>query len=217
MTAKTKFQIAASIVSLTLLLVYTFWHTGGLLARYIEPRQLGYLCAAGIELAVVVLSIQIGSLRQTRQDPGFFLAVLVAVVVISALANMAEGYRTRYGADLTVATIGTIDLLQAVFGVAATGLISLVVFSMAEIVGQDVNAMRAPEAARTEPGPAATLTDDQARLVAFYQRNPSASQAAAGQHVGRSRQWVGTALAELEAAGVVSRNGNGVEIREVGQ
>lgn len=49
-------------------------------------------------------------------------------------------------------------------------------------------------------------------LLAFYAGNPLASHQDASVHVGRSRQWVGAALADLEQAGRVKRNGNGVEV-----
>ena len=54
--------------------------------------------------------------------------------------------------------------------------------------------------------------DTVARLLAFYADNPLATQAQAGTVVARSRQWVSAKLADLEAAGQIHRNGNGVEV-----
>lgn len=51
-------------------------------------------------------------------------------------------------------------------------------------------------------------------LLEFYADNPRATQAEAAGTVGRSRQWVGQRLAEMESAGRIKRNGDGIEICE---
>jgi hypothetical protein len=49
-------------------------------------------------------------------------------------------------------------------------------------------------------------------LVTFWQANPGASYSVAGSAVNRSKAWVVGAARELEAAGRIKRNGNGVEV-----
>ncbi len=51
-------------------------------------------------------------------------------------------------------------------------------------------------------------------LLAFYASNPQATHSQASATVARSRQWVGATLAQLETAGRISRNGEGVMIAE---
>jgi hypothetical protein len=140
---KNKIQIAAGIISLVALLTYTMIHTGGLLARYINPPAIGYVAALGIEIAIVSLSLRIGDSRRYGLDSRWFLFVLVSVVVVSALANVYEGFHTFYGEPLTVANMGQLDIIQAVVGLSATGLISLIVLALAEIIGSDVQVMAA--------------------------------------------------------------------------
>jgi hypothetical protein len=135
---KANIQIGASILSLLALLTYTLVHTGGLLAQYVHPPFVGYVAAFGIEVAVVSLSLRIGDLRRSKQSTGFFLFVLVAVVVVSAVANIAEGFLAVQGQMLTMDTIRQLDPIQALIGLAATGLVSLIVLALAEIVGTDV-------------------------------------------------------------------------------
>jgi len=135
---KAKIQIGVTVLSLLALLTYTLVHTGGLLARYVHPAVIGYVAAFGIEAAVVSLSLRIGELRRTKQSPGFFLFVLIAVVVVSAVANIAEGFMAVQGATLTLATVRSLDPVQAFIGLAATGLVSLIVLALAEILGTDV-------------------------------------------------------------------------------
>ena len=135
---KAKIQIGVTVLSLLALLTYTLVHTGGLLARYVHPAVIGYVAAFGIEAAVVSLSLRIGELRRTKQSPGFFLFVLIAVVVVSAVANIAEGFTAVQGAALTLATVRSLDPVQAFIGLSATGLVSLIVLALAEILGTDV-------------------------------------------------------------------------------
>lgn len=123
-------------VALLLVLVYNFVHTGGLLASYVTPPAVGFVAAVGIELSVVGLSLQIGRRKHDKQDAGFFYFVLVSVVIVSALANVAQGHLQRYGNDITIDSLTTIDIIQGIIGIAATALLSLIVMAMAEIVGQ---------------------------------------------------------------------------------
>jgi hypothetical protein len=135
---KEKVQIGVSILALLALLTYTLVHTGGLLARYVHPPVIGYVAAFGIEAAVVSLSLRIGELRRSKQSTGFFLFVLIAVVIVSAVANIAEGFTAVQGERLTTQTIRQLDPIQAFIGLAATGLVSLIVLALAEIIGTDV-------------------------------------------------------------------------------
>jgi outer membrane murein-binding lipoprotein Lpp len=50
------------------------------------------------------------------------------------------------------------------------------------------------------------------QLLTFYRENPDAAQSEAGEFVDRSRSWVSKTLGELEEAGAVRRNGNGVQV-----
>jgi hypothetical protein len=138
--SKTNLQITIGLLSLVCLLSYTWAHTGGLLAEYVNPPFVGYIAALGIELSIVGLSLRIGELKRSGLDARFFVATLIAVVTVSALANVAMGYSVKFGEPLTVANVGQLDIVQAIVSLAATGLISLVTFTLAELVGQDVSA-----------------------------------------------------------------------------
>lgn len=135
---KANVQIGVTVLSLLALLTYTLVHTGGLLARYVHPPFVGYIAAFGIEAAVVSLSLRIGELRRSRQSTLFFLFVMVSVVVVSAVANIAEGFMAVQGEQLTSQSVRQLDAIQAFIGLAATGLISLIVLALAEILGTDV-------------------------------------------------------------------------------
>jgi len=51
-------------------------------------------------------------------------------------------------------------------------------------------------------------------LVAFFAENPTASHRVAGIAIGRSKSWVTGAIGDLEKAGRLQRNGDGVEVVE---
>jgi hypothetical protein len=131
-------EIGIGFLALAGILAYNLTHTGGLLASYVRPAWVGYTAATGIELAIVGLSLRIGELRKSKANPRFFVLTLIAVVIVSALANISEGYAVKFGEPLTLANIGRLDIIQAVVSLAATGLLSLVTFALAEIVGSDV-------------------------------------------------------------------------------
>lgn len=154
---KAKAQLTVGIISLVALLAYTLVHTGGLLARYIEPGLIGYIAAFGIEASVVSLSLRIGELRKSKQSTKFFVFVLVSVVIVSAIANIAEGFEAAQGVTLTLETVKQLDVVQATIGLTATGLISLIVLALSEIVGTDVTqTIKVVEKERRE----ATKNDD---------------------------------------------------------
>ncbi len=167
---KAKVQIGVTVLSLLALLTYTLVHTGGLLARYVHPAVIGYVAAFGIEAAVVSLSLRIGELRRSKQSTGFFLFVLVAVVVVSAVANIAEGFTAVQGEQLTSRTIQQLDPVQAFIGLSATGLVSLIVLALAEILGTDVDtAVKQAERERKrlpEPMPIQVNTVVQSEAIA---------------------------------------------------
>ncbi len=163
---KAKVQIGATILSLLALLTYTLVHTGGLLARYVHPAIIGYVAAFGIEAAVVSLSLRIGELRRTKQSTGFFLFVLIAVVVVSAVANIAEGFTAVQDEALTLATVRTLDPVQAFIGLSATGLVSLIVLALAEILGTDVEtAVKQADKERKRPTTGKTIKAETAVLA----------------------------------------------------
>lgn len=143
--ARQKAQVVTilSLVALVSVLLYTFWHTGALLSRYISPSLFGYIAAGGIEVTVIAMSVQfrdiLASPARSSFTKGLFVFVFLAALAVSAFANMSEGFRTEQGKEFTSATLGNVDWLVAVIGVSATGLLSLVVMSLAELLGDSFN------------------------------------------------------------------------------
>lgn len=236
---KAKVQLTVGIISLIALLIYTLAHTGALLSRYVTPGYIGYICALGIEMSIVSLSLRIGDLRKSQQSTAFFLFVLVSVVVVSAIANVSEGFATMYQEQLTLSNVRQLDFVQSLIGVTSTGLISLIVLALAEIVGTDVTqTVKLVEKERNkkvsltvESGENVTdsetietarqakmLQDSVTRserldsIVTALSLNPQMDVTELASQVGVSRQTVYRDLGELQQVGKVHKNGDGWEV-----
>lgn len=218
MTEK-RVSVALGLISLVPLLVYTFIHTGGLLSRYITPWYAGYICAFGIELTVVSLSLRIGRSGETHKQ-GFFYFVLVSVVFVSAIANASEGFTTFYQRDLTSVTFREIDWVQGVIGGVATALISLIVFSLSEIIGTDLFSIlsNSEEVIPRESQENPKFITKQERIMGLLERisqDPHTPVTALSEYLGVSTNTVYNYLGELEENGVIeNRNGDGIVILE---
>jgi len=207
------------LMSLVPLLIYTFVHTGGLLSRYVEPFVVGYVCAFGIELTVVSLSLRIGR-EGEDQKRAFFYFVLIAVVFVSAIANASEGFTTFYQKGLTSVTIREIDWLQAVIGGVSTALISLIVFALSEIIGTDLFTFLqdgetdlkvvSQDTQRFE-----TKEERIGGMLEMIAQDPLIPVGDISKYLGVSSNTIYNYLRELESVGKIeSRNGQGIIILE---
>lgn len=121
------------LIFVLLLLSYTFIHTGAVLARYINPWQLGYVAALGIEGLIAVLSWRRAFKAEATKTVSFTLGT---VLLISAVANLYEGYAVKEGHELTLASLGNLDIIQAGVGVLVTAVIPFLVFMAGEVMGR---------------------------------------------------------------------------------
>lgn len=222
----TKLQIIAGALSLTALLVYTLVHTGGLLATYVNPWWVGYIAAFGIELAVVSLSLRIGDLKRTGQDSRFFMFVLVSVVIVSALANISQGFAVAHKTEMTLQNIRQLDAIQAIIGLTATGLISLIVLALSEIIGVDVNAVvrqmereqRIVERIERKPNtPTEQMTlvriknaeQRRTKLLKILNDEPDTTYTSIAERLNIARTTLYADMDILEKQGLISKNGRG--------
>lgn len=240
--AKQRLQLVTilSLLALVAVLSYTFAHTGALLARYIKPELLGYVAAAGVELTVIAMSLQFNGLGDSGKS-GFskalFLFVFVATLTVSALANVSEGFRVSMGVEMTSVTFRQIDPVVAIIGVSATGLLSLVTMSLAELLGDSfgvVSSLASGIANTTRQNTSANVSPDTLStgrqkaidakraskeeaintMVDILRANPDISKTDLSHQVGKSRATVNNYLAELTEQGVIERNGSGVQVTQ---
>lgn len=156
---KRTFEMTVCLLALFGLLSYTFVHTGALLARWVNPWGWGYAAALGVELSVVLMSLRIGAMKKVGKRAGWLLFVLIVTLVVSAVANMVEGFYAYTGTQLTTNTISNLDWIQGMVGMLATGFICVVVFALSEVIGTDIDYL-AKQAKRSEQA------DEQASIPA---------------------------------------------------
>lgn len=134
----TLLRIGGTLLFLSLILAYNWSHTAGLLARY-ASAGFGPVAALGIEGLVAVMSFRLGLSRRAGRQERMTVAVLVSVLVVSAVANLLMGYEiAEQGNALTWETMQAVDIIQAVGWVMATALLSLVAYFAADTVANDV-------------------------------------------------------------------------------
>lgn len=206
MTGNQKLQIGGAVVAsvaLLAMLAYNFVHTGGLLAAYVDPWWIGYVAAFGIELAVVALSVAIGARNYHNLKTGGFVAVLIGVVIVSCLANIDQGYLVRYGRHIRGDTLGSVDLVQGIIGLSATGLVSVIVMAMSEIGSQYVAQLGAHKA-QGDPlgGQDSAQWASKTEAAQYYlTQYPQWTQARIAREVPCDPSTVHTAKAKLQEAG----------------
>lgn len=208
-------QVALGLLSLFALLLYTFWHTGGLLSHYISPGWMGRVAAFGVEVAIVSMSLRIGELGWTAPNAKPYKWTLGLTLAVSAFANLAEGHATKYGTELTVNAVPNIDVIQGVIGVAATALLSIVVYLLADIIGGDVQRAEQQAEQPEQQAEQQLATPEQAlngdALVTWLVSNPAASYQDIAKYLGVSRSTAYNRVDRLIEQGVISKNGHGWE------
>lgn len=137
MTTRQKLEFWLTFAAMCLILAYNFKHTADLLAGWVLPAALGYCAALGIELTIVRLSFSIGGSRAGNGRKFFYYFVLGFALVISIVANIAEGFHVKVGQELTTETWGNLDPIQLALAVGANLLLSATVASLAEIMGSE--------------------------------------------------------------------------------
>lgn len=120
-----------------LILAYTFVHTSNVLARYINPPFVGWLAGAGIELIIFSMSWKLATIKGKEPNKLLYFTLIISLIV-STIANVAEGYYVSHKQELTWANIGNIDPIQALVGISSNLLLPILVFAVSELVGSDI-------------------------------------------------------------------------------
>ena len=141
------------------------------------------------------------------------------------MANVAAGFEVYYGERITVTNVVQLDAIQAVIGMGATGLISLVVLALSEVVGSDVQVAAkivAREAAKVQakaeseraveftPNARATRKANKvSEALSLIAEEPAITLTDLGQRLGTSRQTAKNYVTALvERGDLVCANGN---------
>jgi predicted transcriptional regulator len=184
----------------------------------------GYVQAVAVDIGLFALAVGIQERRKDgRKTWGLWFGVGLFSGV-STYANLLHG--------LTFASALTLNgwaWLVSIRPLVLSGVLPLLVVYLAEIsAGNYQHAVKVAEkeqrkaeraAARQSSSlaeanatRAASKTAAMDALTAYLDEHPDASLSQAGQAIGRSKTTVASYLDELEAAGVIHRNGEGVQV-----
>ncbi|MGD9099339.1 MAG: hypothetical protein PVF45_02585 [Anaerolineae bacterium] len=196
---------------------------------------MGYVQAIAIDVGLLALALAIQTRKRQRRATRALWAGVALFSFVSTYANLLHGL--AHQADIGLSGY---EWLVSLRPILLSGVLPALVLYLSEIVGDDVNYAvkqakkeeRKQERERQKDASTVKVSSsvdtlataratrkaqaEQAvsALVAFYSDNPLATQTQAGAAVGRSRQWVSSQLTRLEREGVISRNGNGVEVAD---
>jgi len=230
---------AAYLLTLAASMGHVAWAFGTL--EFAGSEWVGWLAALAVDAGLAALAYGVQQRKRARRSARDLWAGVLLFAAISAFANLLHAMTAVTGSTVTLATFGAIDALALAKTVILSASLPLLVVYLGEVVSSD-DAQAALEAERerqrterrerqqdtrmpkvAESGDALAQANatrkalsEQATstLLAFYGANPGATQAQAAQEVARSRQWVSATLAQLERAGRVRRNGDGVEVAD---
>lgn len=214
------------------ILAYTFVHTSNVLAGYVRPWWVGWIAGAGIELIIFSMSWKLATIKG-RESNGLLKFTLIISLVVSTIANVAEGYFVSHQTQLTWANILEIDPIQALVGVSSNLLLPILVFAVSELVGSDVEriAKQAPvklgkakqedESERTVERTAPQDTPNSpkqaiyAKLSAGEQLGPRPMAEIVGCSPATAKKWIdnyqterGLIISPEEIEGTIGRNGH---------
>lgn len=223
-----KIELAVGGLALFGLLAYTFVHTAGLLARWVDFEPVAWAAAFGVELSIVWMSIRIGANRKAGKQTKWLVFVLGVTLFISAVANVVEGFAANQAEQLTIASASAIDPIQAIVGVFATAFVCLVVFALSEVIGTDVDkaitqakrgeqkaepaANKGEQSPRTvKPTPEPTANSYQEQVYTLLASGEQMSQAEIARRTGASVTTV-SKWAKAYQGERLRANGKGLEV-----
>lgn len=182
----------------------------------------GYVQAVAVDVGLLALALGIQARKRQRRGTVSLWVGVMMFSAVSTYANLLHGlaHQTDIGLGADLAWLVSLRPLLL------SGVLPALVIYLSEIAGADVNHAvkladkevrrqereRAREQEKAQRARVTHASQAAGALVEFYTDNPHATQATAGEHVGKSRQWVSAQLARLEEQGVVARNGRGVEV-----
>jgi hypothetical protein len=196
----------------------------------------GYVQAVAVDIGLFALAVGIQQRRRQGRPSRGLWAGVVLFSAVSTYANLLHGL--AFASD-----IGLAEWAWLVFArpFVLSAVLPILVVYLSEVAASDANhALAEAERERRKAGRQSSITTgivpsaeqaERARavkaerdrlsktaalgaLLTVYQTDPNASMAQAGRAIGRSKTTVATYLDELEQAGRVHRNGDGVRVLE---
>ncbi len=136
----------------------TFLHTTTFMSQFFYHNIiLGAVATFAIDAGVVAMSIFKDELLKTGELAWMVRVVTSIVLFASGIANMSEGFKSAYGAELTYANLSTLDPLMMTQWLAGTVIFPILAYIMCDTIGtrnliaQKQTAKRSPRQKTTRP------------------------------------------------------------------
>lgn len=203
-------------LALALALIGSLRHLAYIFAGVDGSQFAGWLQAIAIDAGLFALAYSMRSRKAEGRGVKVIWFGIAMFTGISIYGNLAYGFIKTTGALPAWIT------LTKPYVLAAT--LPVLVLYLAELISDNrqYSEQQASKAAEQDERPKPpkrqpvfkpkTKQAAIERLVAYYRDNPEASLNDAGQVINRSKTTVSNYLTELEEAGKIHRNGDGVEI-----
>ena len=201
----------------------------------------GYVQAIAVDIGLFSLAIGIQQRRRQGRSTGVLWIGVILFAGLSTYGNLLHGCVFKSDIDLTKWTSNAVIMswLDFLRPVLLSGVLPLLVVYLSEVAGSDVqyqSELDAKERKRRERKVSSTTgfvsnfdTAERARsakaeqdemnkaqaldtMMWLYERNPNIICTQVAQEIGRSRTTVYSYRRELEQAGRIKRNGDGVEV-----
>lgn len=193
----------------------------------------GYVQAVAVDIGLFALAIGIQQRRREGRGTHNLWFGVVLFSGVSTYANLLHGLVFQSDIGLT-----TWAWLVAMRPFILSAVLPLLVVYLSEVAASDYQhtvklAEKEQRKAEREAAKQASSTEGypypieraraarvdgkvnaKAALVDYLVDNPEATLSQAGRHIGRSKTTVSNYLDELETAGVIERNGNGIMVND---
>ncbi len=118
------------------ILTATYMHSTTFMSQFFyDSLILGAIAAFAIDAGVVAMSIFKDELLKDGELAWMVRVVTSLVLFASGIANMAEGFKSAYGLELTSASLGSLDPLTWVQWLAGTIIFPILAYVMCDTIG----------------------------------------------------------------------------------
>lgn len=129
-------RLRAGSIALLCILIAQFLHNVSFQSGFFyNSIILGGIAALGIDLALVSMSLYKDELLKSGELAITIKAVTVIVLCATGLANMAEGFKSSFGQELSVSALGALDWLQMSKWIGGTAVFPVLTYILADTIG----------------------------------------------------------------------------------
>lgn len=125
-------------VSLMCILIAGYAHSANFFSGYFDHFWQGALAAFGIDLGLVAMAFYRDNLHSKGESAVTIKAVTVVFVFASCLANLSQGWRVKYGGDLSLSGLWGLDSLGFLMLFFGTVILPVLIYVLVDQYGNSI-------------------------------------------------------------------------------